>query len=277
MEDFNPNTYMQDLQYQYDSGMCSLEDLVASAELLGVELTGIERENKSQGIITIRPYDPSTDERDVNALTNLFYRELYGKPNEPEENDNENTILYNGSTLVAEQNGKVIGFTNYNISPRPEMRLTCYLDNIMVTPRKRNLKIGNIMLNEIAKEAYNADMTSIQLHSSESCRNFYEKNGFYVLNEYEFDPASGLMTMPTILPFNSAPYFNTKSSGFQEPEKHVEIILEHRAMIEEQVNKPDDLDSLFDTFNGPVYEKNNFIKPLREDLPDPSTYRVIHE
>lgn len=122
MTEFDVQEYIDDLKKQYKQGMCSLEDVLASAKVVNIDLTDFaERERpKRNSIIVIRSYDPSTDKKDVDELVNSFYREIFGRPDRPESRSNEHEmIMADSKIIVAEElkdddteknKPKIIGF-----------------------------------------------------------------------------------------------------------------------------------------------------------------------
>lgn len=91
-----------------------------------------------------------------------------------------------GDVLVAEANGKILGFAVLEISEgRAE------LDGLFVEPEHWRKRIGSALVEAVIREARRKGLTVLTVVASPSARAFYERCGFTVedATETRFGPA----------------------------------------------------------------------------------------
>jgi GNAT superfamily N-acetyltransferase len=81
--------------------------------------------------------------------------------------------------LVAEANGKLVGFTHYLFHrTTTRIELTCYLEDLFTSPPERGRGIGRALIEEVYKQATRAGATGVywQTHASNAAgRLLYDK------------------------------------------------------------------------------------------------------
>lgn len=161
------------------------------------------------------------------------------------------------------------------MNPRPDLQDCCYLDKIIVIPRKRNEKIGKIFLSEIINSAYSHNMESVQLQSAENCLSFYAKNGFFPTRAQLYDDESGVCLTPTILPLTIQKYLKLKQEGIQMPDNYEHPLVAHRQRIESIISSSTEEQLALIHPRLTDYEDNIFTELLRQRMPDLKQYLFL--
>lgn len=75
-------------------------------------------------------------------------------------------------TIVAEDNGEIIGFSNINSEG--------YIDTLYVHKNHQNKKVATNILSNIEKYSFENNFHQIMTYSSENAKAFFEKSGYVV-------------------------------------------------------------------------------------------------
>ena len=92
-------------------------------------------------------------------------------------------------TLVALEDGIVIGFINGHICPFPIiMGKECYISDLLIHPGYRGRQTGKMLLNSLEEKSGKLGVKRLMLNNSKDAesykRSFYAKNGFTERNNF---------------------------------------------------------------------------------------------
>ena len=261
MTKFDYIGYLKELAEQRREGFFDDEDLCRTVNEIGEGMSIGEFNNfldqyphfakyfefkKDADIIIIRPIREG-DIQELFKFHNLFYRELFERPQQETEQKLPNLV-----SLIAEIEGKIIGLAEYTLEPTDpfgESKVYCgcaYLDKLIIDPRFRRKKTGSLLVHQVVKDTYeNSCLHKLVLYSPEKSCEFYEKNGF--LTDGTIAEKENLKFTKFILPFFPKEYSFLRGINIDDK------------LLEE---------------DKPRFQDNIVFDILRTNLPDPRKFKI---
>jgi ribosomal protein S18 acetylase RimI-like enzyme len=150
-------------------------------------------------VLTIRPAD-NNDIPLIRKLTYLVWPQTYREILTDEQIDYMLEMMYSPASLqkqmeeeshfiIISQDNKPVGFASYQLINK----LTGKLHKIYVVPTGQKTGAGRSMLHYVMKslKEMGAKAIQLQVNRNNNARFFYEKEGFKVIEEADFDIGNG--------------------------------------------------------------------------------------
>jgi predicted GNAT family N-acyltransferase len=241
--------YVKELKSDLERGLISQEEFDDSLTSLG-----IKKDNELPRIV-VRTAEPE-DYTKIEQFSDLFYRELFGRPKGEKDED-----LDNSRKLIARtEDDGIIGFAEFSVEPTEAYNGCVYLDKVVIDHRFRCSGIGSLLIYEIIRMMYElGKIEQMVLHAPENICGFYARNGFFVTPGVEKE--EGVELRKLVLPFTKNAYTEVHHD-LEEPE--CDRCTEYRQHLDEKVRDIEE----------EKFEENSFLELLRKNLPPKEKYEL---
>lgn len=232
MSEFDRDLYIEELKKQASEGLITDEEYKESLAFIEADI-GQKTETSS---ITIESY-PNPDEEVLRRFHDLFYREIFERPKNKSDEDNE-CVFQEVDRFVAKIEGKIIGLAEYANEPCEKYEHSTYLDKLIVVKKHRGKNVSRQLLEHVVRDTYQINgINELILHAPEYLMHFYQKLGFFT--DYEIFKEGEVPLKRFVLPYDS--HARSKIEEIEENEdiriqEHYERLDKYKTFSKENID-----------------------------------------